>query len=142
MRTVAAQGAQSKAVRNYAAKIADGKTEAETLDNLDSSVRSVYRFRSEIEEIIRTPEFMLQDLSERGYLEGDCDDVSTFCASVLKALGFVVRFVAIRTDPSVLDFTHVFCEAQTSGKEWIRFDETVPNNTPLIYYGERMEQYV
>lgn len=141
MRTLARKGSRSKDVLEYAATF-EGLPEGVALDKLDNDVRRVFHYRGEIQELIRTPEFMMEDWKERGYLEGDCDDVSTFFASVLIALGFNCRFVAIRTAADNVSFAHVFCEAQTKGKVWIRFDATVSNETILIYYGQRMEQGV
>lgn len=109
----------------------------ETLMALDSGLRRIFRYRGEINEIIRTPEHMIDYFEQRGYIEGDCDDITTFVGSLLRALGFAVRFVAIRTDPTRNDFLHVFAECEATGT-WIRFDETVTNETPLIYYGQRM----
>jgi transglutaminase-like putative cysteine protease len=83
----------------------------------------------------------MDDWNLRGYREGDCDDISTFIASVCRALGIAVRFVAIRTDPLDYEFKHVFCEVAPDGT-WTGFDATVPAGTTMIYYGEPMIQSV
>lgn len=109
------------------------------LAHLDTVVRSVFRYRGENEEVIRTPARMWLDLETLGYVEGDCDDVAVFFASILKACGFQVRFVAIRYDDTP-DFKHVFVEA-FDGQEWRRLDPTVAVGT-VHRETERMQVYV
>ena len=106
---------------------------------LDSWVREHFRYRDENEEVIRTPQRMMHDLTTAGYIEGDCDDVSTLYASAFKAMGIPVRFVAIRYDNSA-DFKHVFVEA-LENLIWQRFDATVPQGTVHVEV-ERMVVYV
>jgi transglutaminase-like putative cysteine protease len=65
-----------------------------------------------------------------GYLEGDCDDVSTFYAAIFKALGVPARFVAIRYTPNNPNFEHVFAQAY-DGRTWQTFDATVPAGTDI-----------
>lgn len=71
-----------------------------------------------------SPELSLQRISEGGYFVGDCDDVATFEASIYKAYGFNVRFVAIRTFINDPNFQHVYLEVLIDGT-WLRFDPTV-----------------
>lgn len=135
MRNLASSGSHDPGIRGFA-----NSYTGDSLNKLlgyDAKVRRVYRYRSENQELIRTPEFMLSDLIERGYLEGDCDDISTFSASVVRAMGITCRFVAIRTDPTTTDYKHVFIEAFANGG-WYRVDATVSNKTEMVYYGERM----
>jgi Transglutaminase-like superfamily len=107
----------------------------------DRSLRAVYRYRSENEEIIRTPEYMLHDLETRGYIEGDCDDISTLAAAVYLALGArAVRFVAIIYTSGEVNFEHVYAEV-FSGGGWASVDLTVPSGT-THNERERMVEYV
>lgn len=108
----------------------------------DSFVRAVYRYRDEDREIVRTIPHMLDFFQEYGYLEGDCDCISTFNASATTALGFPSRFVAIRTDQFDPEFLHVFSEAW-DGSKWKRLDPTVPLTivNREIDYG-RLEQNI
>lgn len=110
---------------------------------MDSWFRNHFIYRGEIEEIIRSPGFMLRDLETFGYFEGDCDDAATLYAALLKALGFPVRFVAIRFD-STPDFKHVFIETYHMKivdaevrSLWIRLDPTVELET-IHHEVERM----
>lgn len=106
----------------------------------DSFVRSVYVYRNEDREIVRTIPFMLEWLQVYGVLEGDCDCISTFNVSALSALGFPSRFVAIRTDESSPEFLHVYAEA-FDGETWRRLDPTVPLSVvdQEIDYGRLIE---
>jgi hypothetical protein len=105
----------------------------------DSWVRNHFQYRGEVEEVVRTPQRMFDDLERLGYFEGDCDDISTLNAAVLFTMGFPVRFVAIRYDGSP-EFLHVFVEFLYRG-QWQRMDPTVPPGT-IHQEDERMEIYV
>lgn len=110
-----------------------------SLSAVDTFIRSNYRYRDEMEEIIRTPEFMLNDLQRIGYIEGDCDDVSTLYAAFARALQYPARFVAIRYTPSNPNFEHVFTQAYAGG-EWKTFDGTVQPGTVLEALEEMTEE--
>jgi transglutaminase-like putative cysteine protease len=99
---------------------------------VDNWIRAHFRYRDETEEILRTPEFMLNDALVRlGYLEGDCDDISTFTAAFFKTLGLSTRFVAIRYTPDNPNFEHVFTQAHHEASGWQTFDATVPPGTDI-----------
>ena len=91
---------------------------------LDSWIRQHFRYRDEIEEIVREPAAMLEDLQLLGYVEGDCDDVATFTAAVLRAYGYPAKLVAIRYNAADPEFRHVFVES-----DGVRLDATVPEGT-------------
>lgn len=103
------------------------------LDCIDTWLRERFRYRGEIEEVLRTPDFMLQSLESRGYFDGDCDDISTLAAALLIRLGYPARFVAIRYDGP--DFKHVFVQVGS-----YVIDPTVAKGTPYIEQ-ERMEVF-
>ncbi len=106
---------------------------------MDRWIRSRFRYRKELHEVVRTPEFMLDELERTGYCEGDCDCISVFYAAIVKALGYRVRFVAIRySDPT--EFQHVFCE-YWNGLTWTRLDPTAPAGT-VHFELERMTEGV
>jgi transglutaminase-like putative cysteine protease len=103
----------------------------DALTEVDAWVRARFRYRDESEEILRTPEFMLNDALRRlGYLEGDCDDIATFYAAVFKVLGFPARLVAIRYTANNPNFEHVFAQAYDMAA-WRTFDATVDAGTPI-----------
>lgn len=101
-------------------------------NRVDNWLRNTYRYRSEDNEIIRTPEFMLTDYETLGYTEGDCDDVSTLVCGLSHALGIPCRLTSISTDPS-RELSHVFAEVQT-GSGWCVVDPTVEAGTVYQVY--------
>jgi transglutaminase-like putative cysteine protease len=100
---------------------------------------SVYRY--EQMEIIRQPEWMLNDLYTQGYMEGDCDDFTTLEASLCKAIGVGSRIVAVRTEANNPDYDHVFLEIPTATGTAFRMDATVHPEI-VIPEVERMVEYV
>lgn len=100
----------------------------ESYSALDNFVRGHFRYRGENVEVIRTPEFMLNDLMTTGKFEGDCDDAATFIAAIAKTLGMMCRFVAIRYRGD--SFEHVFVEIYDPvAAQWRVFDPTVKHGT-------------
>lgn len=67
-------------------------------------------------ETLQTP---IQTLRLR---QGDCDDKSMLCASLLMAIGHPVRFVAVGFDPS--SFAHVFPQTKV-GEKWVTLETTM-----------------
>ena len=105
-----------------------------------SSFFHAYMYRPEREEVLRSPEFMLNDFLYLGYFEGDCDDASIMGAAMWSLAGFPVRFVAIRYSANAKGFEHVFVEVWRLG-EWMAFDPTVAPGT--VYQRlEEMIQYI
>ncbi len=97
-----------------------------SVELLDDWIRQRFVYRGEIEEVLRTPRFMLQELYWQSYFEGDCDDVSTLTAAMLNVLGIPARFVAIRVDGP--EFKHVYVEAW-DGSDFVPIDATVERGT-------------
>lgn len=56
--------------------------------------------------------------------QGDCDDQSTLLASLLEAVGFHTRFMAIKT-AALGPFVHVVAQAQI-GRDWMTLETTEP----------------
>jgi transglutaminase-like putative cysteine protease len=106
----------------------DVKDWLEDVDWYDAWIRARFDYRPETEEVIRTPQRMWDDFAKTGRFEGDCDDISTFFASILIAMGYSTRFVAIRYDPSHQDFEHVYTEF-FDGQSWRVVDPTVEPGT-------------
>jgi len=126
MANLARAGARNPKVRAYAKTIPSPY-------QIDETLRSVFRYRDEEEEIVRTPEFMFHDLESLGYLEGDCDDIATFTASLTKAMNVPTRLTGIQSTPSN-EYDHVFSEYMTD-KNWVPIDLTVEPGTVYKVYG-------
>lgn len=103
---------------------------------IDSWCRDHYRYRDESEEIVRSPEFMLQDLASQGFVEGDCDDIATFIVAILKTLGIPARLFAMQSQPGGT-YDHVFAEGY--GGTWIPIDPTVTAGTVYTVYSQLIE---
>lgn len=131
MANLARQGAQNPKVRDYAQSIG-------TPYAIDGVLREVYRYRDEEEEIVRTPEFMFNDLETVGYLEGDCDDIATFSAALTKAMGMPTRLTGIQSVQGDGTYDHVFSEF-LSGSSWFPIDLTVVPGTVYDVQGYMSE---
>lgn len=138
MRILANRGASDPGLRSGVAGMFTGVLNLDTIDNV---VRGNFHYRGENQEVLRTPLFMWRDWTERGFFEGDCDDVSIMFATILKVLGVPVRFVAIRYDNHE-NFEHVFIEAYDKLRAgWRVFDPTVEPGTDY-HVTERMVESV
>lgn len=124
MARLAREGSQEERLPRLLRSIS-GKVNAPAL--WDAMIRSVFRFRDEWNEVVRSVPEMLDHLEADGTIEGDCDCISVFLAAGMKALGYECRFVATRTEEDNPEFLHVFTEAFYGG-DWIPFDPTVPRS--------------
>lgn len=71
-------------------------------------------------EYVRSPLRLIKEYQCRGYGQGDCDDMTLFAASLLNALGFPVKIVAVKINGSS-NYNHVLLQAMVAG-EWKWFD--------------------
>lgn len=108
-------------------------TGMQLLKDVDSFLRSKFVYMDEKIETLQTPDYMLTGLEMSGRLVGDCDDISTLHAAILTALGFEVRFVAIRSVKENSDYDHVYIEANHNG-DWVMYDLTLPLGTEIEYF--------
>lgn len=104
------------------------------LTNVDKFLRSKFDYQDEKIETLQYPDYMLTGLEMSGRLVGDCDDISTLHAAILTALGFRVRFIAIRSFRENSNFDHVYLEVNLNDK-WIMYDITLPLGTTVEYFG-------
>lgn len=106
-----------------------------SLGGLEEWVRGHYVYQPETVEIVRTPQFSLQEILNDGWFAGDCDDAATFIAAVLKTYGYPAEFLAIRYSHPT-EFEHVLV---LSGS--FVLDPTVPYGTEYEAL-ERMTEVV
>lgn len=96
---------------------------------IDGWIRACWEFEEDPPDVefIRTPSFQLQAAaSNKGILRGDCDDASVLAASLLAALSWPARLVAIRVRPDP-EFSHVFVRTPAYGGNYeIDIDPIVP----------------
>lgn len=104
------------------------------LSDVDTFLRDRFVYQTELIETLLYPDYMLNGLEMSGRLVGDCDDISTLHAALLTALGFPVRFVAIRSVREDSNYDHVYIEANNNG-DWVMYDVTLPLGTVIDYYG-------
>ena len=107
---------------------------AETLGSpeaIDGWIRTCWTFEPDPlnVEFIRTPAYQLQlAAGNGGRLRGDCDDASVLAASLLSALSWPVKIIAIRVLPDP-EFSHVFVRTPAFGGDYeIDIDPIVPAN--------------
>lgn len=103
------------------------------LSDVDTFLRDRFVYMPETIETLLYPDYMLNGLEMSGRLVGDCDDITTLHATLLTALGFPVRLVAIRSARDNSNYDHVYLEANLNG-EWIMFDVTIPLHTDVEFY--------
>lgn len=91
---------------------------------------------------IRGTETLQTPVKTLEFRQGDCDDQATLLASLLEAIGFRSRFVAIKSAPDG-PFIHVFSEVNL-GRRWIPLETTEPwpagrGPSPSIVAGRMIE---
>ena len=101
---------------------------------VDKFLRDKFIYASETIETLISPDYMLSGLEVNGVMVGDCDDISTLHAALLTALGFQVRFVAIRSVREDVNYDHVYIEVKY-GEEWTMFDLTLPLGSEIEFFG-------
>jgi transglutaminase-like putative cysteine protease len=87
-------------------------------------------------ETIQTP------LKTLDLMAGDCDDQSILVASLLEAVGFNTRFLAIKTAANG-PFLHVVSQAEIEPGEWMPLETTEPwepGHFPIRVAGAMIEE--
>jgi transglutaminase-like putative cysteine protease len=100
-------------------------------------VRSNIRYVRDINEVetVQTP------LKTLDIGQGDCDDQASLLASLLEAVGFPTRFMAIKT-AAFGPFIHVLAQAKI-GREWVPLETTEnwePGTFPIQIAGSMIEE--
>lgn len=109
-------------VRELAARLVRGLAQKDYIGEIKrvhAYVRDHIRYLRDIHgvETLHTPEKLI----ELG--QGDCDDKSILLASLLEAIGFTTRFVAVGFKPGT--YSHVYVEVQTPAG-WVPLETTEP----------------
>lgn len=85
---------------------------------------------------IRTPEFILHEITRRGIARGDCDDAAVLVASLAMAVGLRARFNAVAFSPG--GYEHVWTDVLV-GDKWYPIDPTREQPLPDIHRSMLME---
>lgn len=102
---------QGTAVRALAARI--GSSLRAVFDYLVGHVRFLEDPRGI--ESVRHPDHMIREILQAGSTAGDCDDMATLGAAILRALGFQPCFIVVSARASG-EFHHVFFGARVDGE--------------------------
>lgn len=146
MQNVARQSLEDPAIVSLAADIVaevDGRDTLGQIAAIRSWLARYVRFLPDPRidgDVIRTPAALLSQLGRVGYMQGDCDDVSTLAATLGQAVGLNARFVTLGFDP-VGPYTHVFCELEDETGQWHELDVTEPDGVHQEFRPARREEY-
>ena len=102
-------------------------------DQIDEWVRRRFAYQPELFEIVRSPQFILNEILSQAWFSGDCDDAATFIASILILYDYPAKFVAIRYQHPT-EFEHVFVVSDS-----YVLDPTVPEGTVYTALEEMVE---
>lgn len=88
------------------------------IEKIYDFVRQHFRFVDDPtnNEAISTVERFLREIREKGRTSGDCDEVSTFLATLLSAVGIPARF---RFGGRGRELSHVWVQAQLFNGRWV-----------------------
>ena len=135
MRSLVLHSLNQQRVSRVLNRFAVSENQEDNLIAVDQFLRSKFIYSSEEIETLQSPDYMLSNLDNYERLVGDCDDITTLHATILKLLGFQVRFTSIRSVRTNPNFDHVYLEVFTDGK-WIPFDITIPQGTTIEYFAK------
>lgn len=87
-------------------------------------------------ELLRTPEYMINQYNIQMSVSGDCDDAAILSAALAKSVGLAVRFVVLGFR-AFQPFSHVYAIALTRSGKTVSFDTTKPHNVANISVARR-----
>lgn len=96
-----------------------GKDSLAEIEAVQNWVRNHIRYTADISDVetLRSPVALLANPF------GDCDDQALLTGTLLKSIGFAVRYVAVGPEPGVFD--HVYAETKLANN-WIGVETTEP----------------
>ena len=104
-----------------------------------AEIAAIHYFCNEVVRYVKDPvgmEWVQTPAMTLEVMQGDCDDKSTLCASLLMAIGHECRFVAVGHYPGT--YSHVYVETQIEykgGGKWIPLECTIPGWPPGVAPG-------
>jgi len=106
---------------------------ADYIRTLRAYIRDGVLIVDEPDEIITAPGELAAQI-DRGTAAGDCDDVATLAAALLRTVGIETRLKAVAKTPQGY-FGHVFAEYRFNGGGWTPFDTTI-ETSPVYDAGD------
>lgn len=91
-------------------------------------------------ELLRRPDYMLEEIRKGGLAFGDCDDIAMLSAALAKCVGFPVHFFAEAYHGG--GFSHVYAVATEPAGEEIDFDTTRPPEIVRPHPSRQLRQEV
>lgn len=95
-------------------------------------------------ELVKSPLLIDDEVTEKGYFMGDCDDASGYLAALLKSIGYFVALVVVSPERAPgFDYRHIFVRVWIDrDNEWMALDPTakvhpigweVPNKKERVF---------
>jgi len=82
-------------------------------------------------EMVKEPGVMDGEILKQGFFQGDCDDASTYLATLLMSLGYKVKAVVIAVPGKGDPYRHIFLRVFLSkANRWLDL-ETTAKNKPI-----------
>lgn len=76
-------------------------------------------------DVLRSPDYVMEDVRIRGIARVDCDDAATLGAALGRSVGLDARFVVVGFGSRSAPFSHVWAEVLTE-RGWTDLDTTAP----------------
>lgn len=122
-RTKAEEALSRPAVRSFAEAAAGRGTRYEQAQRMFYTLRSVVNYVADPvgAEFIKAPWVMVEEIRERGFAAGDCDDQATLAYTLLRSIGIPSKLRVGWYGSSMPG--HIYAVAQLNG-QWVAFDTT------------------
>lgn len=117
----------------HAVRSADGRNTEALARELSTYLRAHLAFLPDglIQgEILRSPRYLLDEISQHGKARADCEDASMLTAALAKSVGVPARFVALGFFGPSEPFRHVYTELHTP-RGWVPVDPTEPERAGM-----------
>lgn len=111
----------------------------EELKYLSIRLRPMIRYTLDIDgiELLKEPIRFIEELNTRGYIIGDCDDITLFSNLVLKMIGYNCGCKIIKMDNDDY-FGHIYSVVSIEGK-YYPFD--LSTDEPVGYEYDKIKEY-
>jgi transglutaminase-like putative cysteine protease len=94
-------------------------------------------------ELVKGPEVSDAEITQRGFFQGDCDDVTTYLAALLKAMGYQVKVATIAIPGQGQAYRHIYPSVYLPrARQWLALEATA-RNKPIGWQAssDRVREY-